>query len=142
MTAMQVYGEKGWQIVANGNYRDIDDPVARARAFARHIEDKSGELWKHGCLLGSLTLELAESHPKLIRKINELFENLETEAGNIFTPALAARKVKHVNGKDLGRQFLAVIEGSIVIAKAHEVPAYLKEGIRHFAHYLDFILDR
>ena len=44
LTAMQEYGERGWAIVASGDYRDIEDPVEKARAFARHIEDKGEEL--------------------------------------------------------------------------------------------------
>lgn len=140
LTALQLYGERGWAIVASGAYRDIADPVERALAFARHIEEKSGELWKHGCLLGSIALEVAESHPRLMKQIGALFDNLEEGAARIFTPALEARKVRDVTGKELGRQFLAVVEGGIVLAKAHRKPAYLKEGIRHFTRYLESLL--
>ena len=141
MAAMQVYGARGWEIVANGDYRNIEDPVKRARAFARYIEEKSGELWQHGCLLGALALELSDSHPKLLKLIDKLFDNLEVGAEEIFTPALKARNVRKVTGKALGRYFLSVIEGGIVVSKSHGTPEYLNEGIRHFSRYLDYILD-
>lgn len=141
MAALEAYGARGWEIVANGAYRDIEDPVKRAKAFAAYIGEKSGELWQHGCLLGAIALEVAESHPELIKKIDKLFNNLEDGAERIFTPALKAKKIRKVTGKQLGRHFLSVVEGGIVIAKAHSSPEYLIEGIRHFNKYLDYILE-
>ena len=138
--ALEVYGARGWEIVASGGYLKVDDPVERARAFSRHIEDKSGELWKHGCLMGTLALEVSESNPKLIKKIDKLLDNLEVGAEGIYDAALKARKIKHVTGKELARHFLSVIEGGIVIARAHMKPEYLNDGIRIFREYLDMLL--
>jgi TetR/AcrR family transcriptional repressor of nem operon len=141
LTAMEVYGNRGWEIVANGEYRNIEDPVKRAKAFVEHVRTKCGELWKHGCLLGAIALEVAESNPKLIKKIDMLFNNLEDGGERIFTPALKARKVKKVTGKELGRHFLAIIEGGIVVSKSHSTPEYLDQEIGHFIKYLDYILE-
>jgi TetR/AcrR family transcriptional repressor of nem operon len=141
MAAMEVYGARGWGIVANGDYRHIADPVKKAKAFARHIKEKSDDLWKHGCLLGALALEVAESHPKLISKIDALFNNLEDGAEQIFTPALKAKKIRKVTGKQLGRHFLSVVEGGIVVSKSHSDPDTLKAEIGHFIRYLDYLLD-
>lgn len=141
ITALELYGARGWEIVADGDYRHIEDPVKKAKAFARYIDEKSGELWQHGCLLGAIALEVAESNPKLIKVIDKLFHNLEDGAEKIFTPALKARKVRKITGKELGRHFLSVVEGGIVVSKSHSTPEYLNEGIRHFIKYLDYILD-
>lgn len=141
MVALEEYGARGWGIVANGDYKDIEDPVEKAKAFARYIDERSSELWKHGCLLGAIALEVAESNPKLIKMIDKLFDNLETGGEKIFTPALKARKVRKVTGKELGRHFLSIIEGGIVVSKSHSTPEYLNDGIRHFIKYLDYILD-
>ena len=140
MKALEEYGARGWQIVASGDYRNILDPVEKARAFSKHIEDKSGELWKHGCLMGTIALEVSESNPKLIKKIDKLMDNLEEGAKDIYGDALAARKVKHITGKELARHFLSVIEGGIVIAKVHMKPQYLIDGIKIFREYLDILL--
>jgi len=141
IAAMEMYGARGWEIVANGDYRHIEDPVKKARAFARYIEEQSGELWQHGCLLGAIAVEVAESNPKLIKTIDKLFNNLEDGAEKVFTPALKAKKIRNVTGKELGRHFLSVIEGGIVISKSHMTPEYLNEGIRHFNKYLDYLLE-
>lgn len=141
MQALEEYERRGRQIISSGSYKDIEDPVIRAIAFVQYIEDKSMDLWEHGCLLGSVALEVAESHPRLLKKIDELFEEFERGIATIFAPALRARKIKKVTGKDLSRHFLAVIEGAIVTAKTHGNPEFLSQGIAHFKRYLEYILE-
>ena len=140
MQALEEYERRGTEIIRSGSYRDIEDPVMRAIAFVQYIEDKSTDLWQHGCLLGSVALEVAQSHPMLLDKIDELFEEFERGVATIFAPALRAKKVKKVTGKELSRHFLAVIEGGIVTAKTHGNQEYLSQGIGHFKRYLEYIL--
>ena len=140
IVALEDYEEKGWAIVANGSYADIEDPVERALAFIQFLEEKSGELWAHGCLLGSISIEVANSHPSVIKRIDELFDDFENGLEVILTPALEARNVTEVSGKDLCIHLLAVIEGSIITAKSHRNPQFLQDGIARFRHYLSFLL--
>jgi len=140
--ALEDYEEKGWTIVANGTYVDIQDPVERALAFIQFLEEKSGELWAHGCLLGSISIEVANSHPNVINRIDELFDDFENGLEVILTPALKARNITEVSGKDLSIHLLAVIEGSIITAKSHRNPQFLQEGIARFRHYLSLLLKQ
>jgi TetR/AcrR family transcriptional repressor of nem operon len=141
MQALEEYERRGTEIISSGSYRQIEDPVIRAIAFVQYIEDRSMDLWEHGCLLGSVALEVAESHPKLLKKIDGLFEDFEHGIAGIFAPALRARKVRKISSKELSRHFLAVIEGAIVTAKTHGEPVFLSQGISHFKRYLEMILD-
>lgn len=141
MQALEEYERRGTEIIQSGSYRDIEDPVMRAIAFVQYIEDKSSDLWQHGCLLGSVALEVALSHPMLLEKIDELFEEFERGVATIFTPALRARNIKKINGKELSRHFLAVIEGAIITAKTHGNQEFLSQGIGHFKRYLEYLLD-
>jgi TetR/AcrR family transcriptional repressor of nem operon len=141
ITALEDYERRGWKIVANGPYTKETDPVKRALAFVKHIEKKAPELWQHGCLLGSISMEVADMHPALHERIDELFEEFEDGLAGVFGPALKAAGVKNINGKELGRHMLAVIEGAIITAKSHREPKYLMEGLRHFRRYLEQILD-
>lgn len=142
IVALEDYEEKGWAIVANGVYVDIEDPVERALAFIQFLEEKSAELWAHGCLLGSISIEVANSHPSVINRIDELFDDFENGLEVILTPALEARNVTEVSGKDLSIHLLAVIEGSIITAKSHRNPRFLQEGIARFRHYLSLLLKQ
>lgn len=140
ITALEDYERRGWDIVASGPYTKIEDPVKRAIAFMKHIENKAPELWLHGCLLGSISLEVAERHPLLHDRIDELFDEFENGIAKVFAPALKEAGVRSPGAKELARHMLAVIEGAIITAKSHRKPKYLKEGIRHFRNYLETVL--
>ena len=142
ITALEDYEKRGWDIVANGPYVKINDPVKRAIAFVKHIEKKAPELWAHGCLLGSISLEVAERHPVLHDRIDELFDEFESGIARVFGPALKEAGVSNPGAKELARHMLAVIEGGIITAKSHRKPKYLTEGIRHFRNYLEMLLDK
>jgi TetR/AcrR family transcriptional regulator, transcriptional repressor for nem operon len=140
IAALEDYVKKGEAIVANGPYVNIEDPVERALAFIKFIEEKSHELWAHGCLLGSISIEVADSYPGVIKCIDELFDQFEHEIESLLSPALKARGVAGVSGRELSIHFLAVIEGSIITAKSHCNPHLLQDGIARFRHYLSLLL--
>lgn len=140
ITALEDYEAKGWEIVANGPYVNEADPIKRAIAFISFIEDKAAELWSHGCLLGSISLEVANRHPALHQRIDELFDEFENGIARVFAPALKAADVKNISAKDLARHMLAVIEGSIITAKSHRQEALLTDGLKHFRRYLEMLL--
>jgi TetR/AcrR family transcriptional repressor of nem operon len=140
ITALEDYEQKGWEILANGPYVKEADPIKRAVAFVTFIENKAPELWSHGCLLGSISLEVANRHPVLHTRIDELFDEFENAIARVFAPALQAAEVKNISAKDLARHMLAVIEGSIITAKSHRRPELLTDGLRHFRHYLEMLL--
>ena len=142
IVALEDYEKKGWAIVANGPYGAIEDPAERALAFIQFIEEKSHELWAHGCLLGSISIEVADSYPVVIKRIDELFDQFEKGIAAILAPALEARGINEVSGRDLSIHFLAVIEGSIITAKSHCNQRYLQDGIARFRHYLSLLLEK
>lgn len=141
IAALEDYVKKGDAIVANGPYVSIEDPVERALAFIKFVEEKSYELWAHGCLLGSISIEVADSYPSVIKCIDELFDQFENEIESLLSPALKARGVVGVSGRELSIHFLAVIEGSIITAKSHGNPRLLQDGIARFRHYLSLLLS-
>jgi TetR/AcrR family transcriptional repressor of nem operon len=140
ITALEDYERRGWAIVADGPYTKIKDPVKRALAFVKHIEDKAPELWAHGCLLGSISLEVAERHPVLHDRIDELFDEFENGIAKVFVPALREAGVTATSAKELARHMLAVIEGAIITARSHREPKFLNEGLKHFRRYLETVL--
>ena len=140
IASLEYYLAQGLEILANGSFREIEDPVEKTRAFVQHVEDKSTQLWTHGCLLGSLAIEVAESYPALITEIDKLFKRLERIIVSLFAPALEAREVTTVTAQGLSVHLLAVIEGSIITARSHTRQEYLQDGIRHFKQYLALLL--
>lgn len=142
IASLEQYLARGYRIIASGPYLGIQDPVRKALAFADHIEEKSAELWSHGCLLGTLAIEVADHYPTLMQQIDRLFNQLESSIAGIFAPALESRDKIEVTAKELSTHLLAVIEGSIITAKSHSSQHYLRDGIRRFRHYLALLLEQ
>jgi len=142
IASLEHYLETGLKIVSDGPYAEIQDPVEKAIAFVSYIEDRSQELWSHGCLLGSMAIEIGDSYPSVIDQIDRMFKRFERGLANIFAPALAEKAVVGVTSRDLSLHLLAVVEGSIITAKSHTEPQYLQHGIRHFRKYLELLLGK
>ena len=58
---------RGMQMLANGSCVRIVDPVEKTFAFLEHLEKCAPEVWNGGCLLGSFSLELAETNSRMQR---------------------------------------------------------------------------
>ena len=140
VAALEDYEARGMAILVDGDYRHVQDPVQKALAFLDYLDDKCQLLWAHGCLLGSVAIEVAEGHPGVIKRIDELFHDFEGALENILAPALKARGVKGVTPRELSVHLLAVIEGSIIAAKSHFKPQHLNNGLRLFKQYVELLL--
>jgi AcrR family transcriptional regulator len=53
------------QMLASGPHVGIANPVEKAFAFLEHLEKCSPELWSGGCLLGSFSMELADTNSRV-----------------------------------------------------------------------------
>lgn len=142
LAALEDYAMKSWQVVAAGPYRDEQDPVRRALAFVDYLDACSSQLWSQGSLLGSIAVEVADSHPGLIERIGALFDRFEEKFVQIFGPALAVRHITDVSARDLSVHLLAVIEGAAITARSHRDPRQLGHGLAHFRRYLALLLSQ
>ena len=140
LAALDDYFQHGMTIIAGGAYVDEQDPVKKVFAFLDHVNDKACELWEHGCLLGSMSIELADNYPNLIARIDCLFEEMERRIRAILEPALKAKGVKTPSALELARHLIAVLEGSIIMSRSHRDVKNLHAGISHYRRYLDGLL--
>jgi TetR/AcrR family transcriptional regulator, transcriptional repressor for nem operon len=125
--------QRGAQVLASGPHERIADPVERAFAFLEHLENCSEELWSSGCLLGSFSLELADTNSRMQRAVAEMFQAVTDK----FTEELQPIVDQCVGGQvptasELADTLLGVLEGSIVLAKAHRDPSRIPKAIRGF----------
>ncbi len=148
LAALEDNAVKGWKAVASGPYREIDDPAERALAFVDYLEESSAALWSQGSLLGTVAVEVADSHPEMIERVSALFSRFEEKFKLIFEPALQARVAELgsqegiSSAQELAVHLLAVIEGSIITARSHFDEQHLQRGLRHFRNYLALQLGR
>ena len=140
LVALEDYFKRGMGVIGAGSYRQEPDPVRRLYGFLNYIEEVAGDLWQHGCLLGSITLELADTYPGLIDKVDALFLEMESRITALFKPALQEQGITNPTGEELARHMLVVVEGAIIMAKSHRNAGYLKEALGHFRAYVDAVM--
>lgn len=118
------------------------EAIDRLRAFVEHAGVVcSGPLLTNGCMLGSFALDLAESHPEVRAKLSDQFTALADLVAGLITDAATEAGIQ-LPATRLAQQFLAIIEGSIVLAKAHADPQILGSGVALFADHIDLLLER
>lgn len=140
IAALEDYEQRGWEVIAGGPYTQVQDPVERVMAFLDFLEAAGPELWQHGCMVGSVAIEVYTTYPRLIDRIDQLFDDFENNIAAIFAPALEARQVTGITAKSLSVHLLAVIEGSIITARSHQENRFLADGLRHFRQYVTLLL--
>lgn len=112
------------------------DPVAAALAYVEQFERLSGELLGDGCLIGSFALELAETHPELRERVSGIFHGMTADFARVLAP-LAGKGPAGPTAEELAEQMLLVIEGGVVLSKAHREGRFVAQGLRLFRQYLE-----
>lgn len=125
--------QRGAQILGNGPHRAIADPVERAISFLDHIANCSSELWSGGCLLGSFSLELADTNARMQKTVSGMFRTVADSFAKEIEPLVAQGAGKQMpTAHELAEQLLGTLEGSIVLAKAHRDPSRIPKAVRGF----------
>ena len=107
-------------------------------AYVEHVERLSEKVFQNGCLIGAFALELAESHPEMREQVSRIFKGTAEHFEKVLTPLVKASRQKNVpTPQQLAEQMLTVIEGGVVLSKAHGDTKYLSQGLRLFRHYLE-----
>lgn len=122
LATLQSYFDEITAGLTSGAWTKQQDPRARLLAFLDHTAKVlSGPLLAHGCLLGIITLELAEDSPAFQRDVAAKFEALRGAVRSVFEPT-ASLLPSGISAADLADQLLATIEGAILLAKARQAP--------------------
>jgi TetR/AcrR family transcriptional regulator, transcriptional repressor for nem operon len=128
-------------MLASGPHVRITDPVEKALAFLKHLEKCSPDLWSAGCLLGSFALELAESNSRMQQAVAGMFQAVaDYFAENLQAIAAECTGKQARPASELADTLLGLIEGSIILAKAHRDPTRIPKAIRGFRRSLETLI--
>jgi TetR/AcrR family transcriptional regulator, transcriptional repressor for nem operon len=128
---------RGVQLLAGGSHAQTADPVEKAFAFLEHLEKCAPELWSRGCLLGSFAMELADTNPRMQQAVAGMFQAVaDNFAGQLQPLAAQGTGAQAPSAGELAETLLGLIEGSIILAKAHRDPSRLPKAIRGFRRSL------
>ncbi|HKV53841.1 MAG TPA: TetR/AcrR family transcriptional regulator [Candidatus Binataceae bacterium] len=133
MVVLNGFYDEGVARVARGPHAEMNDPYQRLLGLFDHLEAIGPELWRDGCLMGNFACELSESSPIIRRRVSEIFEELVNKLAPIFRPIARRRK----EADELAEQTLMVIEGAVVMAKAHNDPNRIASGLRFFRRTIE-----
>ena len=119
------------------------DPLERVYDYldfaARRYQSPPG---RNGCLLGNFAQELSDTHPAIRALCAERFD----EWAATFKRALDEAKMTHrpraaLDTRSLAEHFIAVLEGSLILGKAHRDMRIVRKNLRHFKRYLKTIFQ-
>ncbi|MCW1922076.1 TetR/AcrR family transcriptional regulator [Luteolibacter arcticus] len=124
---------KGGKLLSEGPHAAIADPVARAFGFLDHVEACGAELWSEGCLLGTYASELASTNDRVQATVARMFREVGAYFSSELAPLVgAAPKGSLPDAEALGEQFLALLEGAIILGKAYRDPARIRVAVQGF----------
>jgi TetR/AcrR family transcriptional repressor of nem operon len=105
---------------------------ATQERFRRRMERNEA-----GCIFGNLTTALSESHEGFRQRLAEAFDRMALD----FKPRLDAAVRYHCPGRRidtlaLARYIVAVLEGSILLARANQEPRFVARHFQFLKEYL------
>ena len=137
LAVLNEFYEEGVARVASGAYAGMNDPRRRLLGLFDHLEAIGPDLWRHGCLMGNFACELGESNPSMRRRVAEMFEELMNRLAPFFRPIARDRR----EAAELAEQTLMVIEGAVIMAKAHHDPRRIAAGLRRFRRTIEIRIE-
>jgi TetR/AcrR family transcriptional repressor of nem operon len=114
------------------------DPIDRLDGMLEFMIQMSKEpIAKQGCLLGSFSQELTQTHPEIrqccagqFQQWTEDFKRELDAVKSLYAPKTA------IDTESLAQHYIAIVEGSLILAKAQQETSVVAENLRHFKRYL------
>jgi TetR/AcrR family transcriptional repressor of nem operon len=126
------------RLTESAPFRRLTDPLARVYAYL----DLVIALLEHpatpkACLFGNLSQELSTTHPDVTKVCAEAF-TWWTESLQADLDDLKQQRAPHapIDTRALATHFIAVYEGSLILAKASGDLKVVRTNIEHFKHYI------
>jgi TetR/AcrR family transcriptional repressor of nem operon len=120
-------------------FRKLPDPLDRVFGRLDYVESTVGDRNHHtkGCLIGVFVQELAFTNPVLRSACQKFFSKIAEDFGN----DLAAAKTAHApdaafDPARLAVFYVAIVQGSLLLAKAAENSEVVGANIEQFRSYL------
>jgi len=129
--------------MASGSYTQMTDPSQRMFSFIDHLETLAPKLWRGGCLMGSLALDLGDGDSALAQRNALLFRQMNRRLARLLAPATRFQgQQDNTAALQLAEHLIAMVQGSIVLSKAGNDWGHVPRGLGSFRRYLHCLLMR
>ena len=141
---MDHYFEQILGALSDQSWREHDDPAERVLSFLDSVHEvMKGPVLKRGCLLGSMALDMSETHPEIREAIDHRLNQLAATIEPDLRLALrGGKKPAGISAGAMAKQFVAVLQGAIVLAKASADHRVLASMIRCHRELVRAALER
>lgn len=121
-----------------------DDPLHRVYGYVDFvIEMCEDPKTPDGCLVGIFSQELSDTHPKMRSLCAEHFARWATAFKEDLEKAKAKRVPRQaIDAQGLAEHFIAVFEGSLILARAKQDRGIVKRNLLHFKRYVKSLFER
>lgn len=132
------------QKVQQGSFRKNSDPLQRVYGYVdRFIEMSKNPELPSGCLLGNFTQELSDTHPE----IRSLCAQRFAEWAAALKHDLDEAKTKYApkapfDTQSLAEYFIAVMQGSQILATAKQDKRVFEQNLQHFRRYIKNLFEK
>ncbi len=131
----------GGRTYAAAPFWDEADPLDRLYGYVDFTVEqiRTGPC---GCLVGIYSQELWQSHPELRADCEAAF----TDWADGLAQLIEEAKLRHApeasfDPRSLAYHFIAVFEGGLILARAHERPELVAEQLEHFKRYVRSLFE-
>lgn len=132
-------GEK--KCAHDATFRKETDSLKRVYGLIDYMIEKFQD--SKGCLIGTFTQELSDTHPGIRKICEKAFQGLvEVIKSDLDAAKAQYLPQSHLDTKSLAEHFVSVLEGSIILAKARQDHAVVKTSLSHFKNYIKTIFGR
>ena len=114
-------------------------PEDQLLALLDVVATKGKDFWKDGCLIGSLSNEMALSSPVLQAEVARLFSQTARALEPLTGSFVASVDGESPSAASIAEHFLVVVEGAIVLSRAHGDPTRINHAVARFAEQLRWL---
>ncbi len=142
--ALDRYVSSNAQAIQQASFLKETDPLQRLYGHVDWmIEISKDPKSPNSCLVGTFAQELSDTHPQIrslcatqFSKWAEAFKRDLDEAMKISRPNAP------LDTLSLAEHFIAVLEGSLILAKAKQDKGVVEQSLRHFKVYLKSLFEK
>jgi len=127
----------------NAPFMNKKDPLLRVYGYIDFmIEVSKDPARRSGCLLGNFAQVLTDTHPEIRTQCASHFSLWVDMLKQELDAAKAAYRVKGFDTGSLADHFIALFEGSLMLAKTRQDPDVIANNLHHFKIYLKTLFGK
>ena len=141
IAAAEYFASMAAGLFGSAPYRTLPDPVDRVLGYVDfRIAILRGSICEFSCLLGTFVQELYETHPAIRAAAERHMNDHIAELARDVAEAKARRAPDAPWSAESVAVFMqAVLQGSLIYAKARQGPEVAVESLKHLRRYLEML---